>query len=102
MREGRPSQSSSLVCMLRALADGGVTSTAGFADPTARALLPRGWQRTLRFAEWRLSRTPAAVKRRLARGVDVVALRTLVIDRFATAALERGVGQLVILGAGLD
>jgi methyltransferase (TIGR00027 family) len=102
MREGRPSQSSSLVAMVRALADGGMTTAKGFSDPTARSLLPPAWSRTLRFAEWRLERARPAARRRVAQGVDVVALRTLAIDRFATAALERGVGQVVILGAGLD
>ncbi|WP_224361115.1 class I SAM-dependent methyltransferase [Hyalangium versicolor] len=101
MKEGRPSQTASLVALLRALADLGFSSVPGFRDPTARHLLAAPWSTLLRFIEWRRkaaapSRTGAAV------GVEQLALRTVLIDTYLREALARGVRQVVILGAGLD
>lgn len=96
MRRGRASQTAAMVAFFRAMADEGVRTVPRFSDPTARVLLPRVWRALERGFRW-LGRLRA---RRLARLMDVTALRTLTIDDALREALP--CEQVVILGAGLD
>lgn len=102
MKEGRPSQTASLVAFLRALADLGFSSVPGFQDPTARHLLAPPWSTLLRFVERRRHRASPLARQGASVGVDQLALRTVLIDAYLREALARGVRQVVILGAGLD
>lgn len=105
MRSNRPSQTSSLVTLLRALADAGLTEVSGFKDATARPLLPPLWR--LGFWYVRLRGRSAKFRQRLfgeasSGAYDTVALRTRVLDEAWHAAHALGMRQLVLLGAGLD
>ena len=102
MRPGRPSQTAALVAYMRALANIGATSAAGFSDPTASVLLPPLWSKAFGFAERKFAKARPDQRRQFTRGVDALALRTLAIDQSVSEALARGVRQVVILGAGLD
>ncbi|MFL5320825.1 MAG: class I SAM-dependent methyltransferase, partial [Myxococcaceae bacterium] len=102
MKEGQPSQTAAMVAFLRALAELGVTSAKGFHDPTARHLLPNRWAWFLSLAERRLRKANPTALTAAKHGVDLLALRTLIIDAEVKEALAAGVKQLVILGAGLD
>ena len=108
MRKGRASTSSSLVTLLRALADGGLSEVRGFADPTAIRLLPPPWRLAghaiLSVARRARSNRHARLRppQRWRRGLELIALRTRALDDEWYAAHERGARQLVILGAGLD
>lgn len=69
-------------------------------DPHAGALLPAPLGAALRLAGHRGARTAI---RALSLGmVDHVCLRTAAIDTALRHAVDRGCGQVVILGAGLD
>src|SRR4051812_10252637 len=103
MKEGRPSQTASMVAFFRALADIGITSATGFHDPVARHLLPMPWSQLFALAKRGAERRPlhpALVGAQ--QGSDLLALRTLAIDAHFREALSLGARQLVILGAGLD
>jgi methyltransferase (TIGR00027 family) len=91
-----------MVAFMRALADVGVTTVPDFHDPTARHLLASRWSIFLRLAERRLQRAAPRARQATALWIDVLALRTVVIDSYLREALARGVRQVVILGAGLD
>lgn len=102
MKRERPSQTAAMVAFLRALADAGLASVPSFSDPTARVMLPRPWSLALRALEERMRAATPRRRARVAVGVDLLALRTMVIDEALRSALARGVAQVVILGAGLD
>jgi methyltransferase (TIGR00027 family) len=90
--------------MMRALAHAGVTEVRDFSDPTALPLLPFGWRL---FARWssRLAGQPERLEKvfgRASGSIDVVPLRTRVLDEAWHAARAAGTRQLVLLGAGLD
>jgi methyltransferase (TIGR00027 family) len=99
MREGQPSVTARLVSFAR-----GVGLAAEAPDPLADRVLPR-----LAGAVVAAARVDALrpfvrdASRMLTLGfVDHVTLRTLAIDRAVTRAVERGIRQCVLLGAGLD
>jgi methyltransferase (TIGR00027 family) len=102
VRARQPSQTAALVAFVRALADGGLTSAPGFADPVARELLPLPWRIAHDVvAPWaRLALPP--YRRRAVEQLDVVPLRVLAIDGELEDAIAAGCRQVVILGAGLD
>jgi len=104
MRDERPSQTSSLVTLMRALAHGGVTEVQGFEDPTALVLLPPAWRLLARSLLWRVG--PLRVRQFMIDQsfgrMDVVALRTRVLDEAWGVAHDQATRQLVLLGAGLD
>ncbi|MFO0744134.1 MAG: class I SAM-dependent methyltransferase [Myxococcota bacterium] len=102
MRDGTPSQTAAFVAFARALADRGMTTVPGFADPFARDLLSPRWRRFLGFIERRMARAGPVERARSAHGVDPLILRTQAIDAEVERAVAAGVRQLVILGAGLD
>ena len=101
MRRGRASTTAFYVAMGRAIADA-EARVPGFSDPIARELLPARYRRVVdlcasgRRPGWR-DRWLVAVARRVAR---MVPLRTVAIDEAVRSA--PALGQLVILGAGLD
>ena len=100
MREGRPSETASMVAFLRALADGGATTAVGFSDPYAAAMLPARWRRALPWVEGAIRWVPGA--RRVAVRLDPIPLRMMVGDTAIATAIAAGARRLVILGAGLD
>lgn len=103
MKEGRPSQTASMVAFFRACADLGLSSVPGFSDPTARHFLSAPWSQMFQLVERSAHHEPRPrplVEAR--RGFDLLALRTSLIDAEVRAGLELGARQLVILGAGLD
>jgi len=100
MQRGRESQTSVFVAVGRAIAHG-TTSAAGFADPTAMALLPEEARASVeRFR----AGPPRGLRGRFGhvfmdRRSKMMVARTVAIDG---AIRERPAPQLVILGAGLD
>lgn len=103
MKQGQPSQTASMVALLRAFGDLGLSHVSGFRDPTARHMLAPGWAKRLARMEAKLKHGKASTALEMARhGADMMALRTLVIDEHARNAVREGKRQLVILGAGLD
>ena len=100
MRYGQASRTAMVVAYWRSLADLGITSVPNFSDPQARRLLATpGW----RFMNGRAAALARKPESPLALGirpwVDGVVLRVAFID---AVIAERGIRQLVILGAGLD
>ena len=100
MREGLPSGTSFLVSFARGL---GVDDQV--LDPFAIDLLPP-WLGRMAAAPHRLGGA-AGFYRRAVRAttfglIDHMVLRTKAIDAHLDSALQSGIGQLVILGAGLD
>jgi methyltransferase (TIGR00027 family) len=102
MRAGRPSQTASLVAMIRALSDRGLTNVPGFSDPVAYRLLSPAWRVVLALTERSLRRTEGSMRARIVGQHDMVPLRVRAIDVELEAALTAGCAQVVILGAGLD
>jgi methyltransferase (TIGR00027 family) len=103
MKEGRPSQTASLVALFRAFADAGLAHVTGFHDPTARKMLPPAWAKRFARTEERARRgVRSSMVEAVRYGADNIALRTWVIDAHLRDAIERGARQLVLLGAGLD
>src|SRR5262245_51857837 len=88
-----------MVAFARGLAHGGCTHVRGFADPTARPLLPPVWAARLDAVLVRHRRGGHSSLRRIG---DLMALRTLAIDAPVREAVAGGARQVVILGAGLD
>jgi methyltransferase (TIGR00027 family) len=103
MKPGQPSQTASVVALLRAFGDMGLSHVPEFRDPTARRMLAPRWSRRLARAEARMKRGSRSTLLEATRhGADMVVLRTLVIDAHVRDAVLQGAKQLVILGAGLD
>lgn len=102
MRKGSASATSTLVALMRAVADAGLTGLREFDDAVTREVLP--WP--LRQAVTALKPLPRPLLRAAWRltlgGLDLVPLRTRAIDQAWFAAQTQGVRQLVVLGAGLD
>ena len=100
MREGIPSGTSFAVSLSRGL---GVEEPA--IDPVARELLPF-WLGWLADAPGKLGGAAPLLRwamRASSLGlVDHAVLRTQAIDAHVSSALESGIDQLVLLGAGLD
>ena len=101
MLEGQISTTALFVAYLRAL---GTLSpqVPGFADPVAAGLLPDAYAKRVARARARLQRAPGRSPFPFwFRGMGpFIQFRTVVLDRALQAALP--IGQLVILGAGLD
>ncbi len=100
MREGSPSGTSFLVAFARGL---GVDDQV--LDPVAVDLLP-SWLGDMAEAPRRLGGVGAfyrwAVRATSFGLIDHMVLRTKAIDAHLASALQSGIDQLVILGAGLD
>ena len=92
MREGKPSFTAAAVAAARGIAR---------VDPLATALVSGPLSLVMRLG--RTGRAPAAVINVAALGlVDHIEMRTLAIDAAVRDAVEAGMRQLVVLGAGLD
>ncbi|HEY3816544.1 MAG TPA: SAM-dependent methyltransferase [Polyangiaceae bacterium] len=92
MREGKPSFTAAAVAAARGVAR---------VDPLATALV--GGPLSFVMRAGRLGRVPAAAVNLATLGlVDHIEMRTLAIDAALRDAVEAGVRQLVVLGAGLD
>jgi len=103
VKHGQPSQTASMVALLRAYGDAGLCHVSGFRDPTARHMLAPRWAKRLARTEAKMKRGKPSTMLEVARhGADMMALRTLVIDEHVLEAVREGARQLVILGAGLD
>jgi methyltransferase (TIGR00027 family) len=101
MRKGKGSRAAQFLAYTRAL--GNLAPVVpGFSDPVAEQLLARRWQKKVRRARRKLARSPFKSPYPFwMRGMGVFnQLRTVVLDRAVISALP--VGQMVILGAGLD
>lgn len=105
MRPGNRSRTSDWVAALRALYSEAPPDLAIFDDAVASRLLPRGLGSVVRVA----TRAPfgTTIAHRLiglaTRGLSYgVPLRTAAIDDAVGDAVDAGVRQLVLLGAGLD
>jgi methyltransferase (TIGR00027 family) len=100
VREGRPSITAALVSFAR-----GVGVTEPIPDPLAGELIPGPLGAALRSVRDSEAMRPLgrAFLRYASLGlVDHVSLRTLAIDAFVAEAVDQGIEQCVILGAGLD
>lgn len=103
MRAEKPSSTAAWVAVLRGI---DTIARPGFADdPCAKDLVPKGWSWALRAAE-----RAAPVVRAVTRGIDRgsegssahMAFRTRAIDQALEDAVEAGIDQIVLLGAGFD
>lgn len=105
MRPGRRSITSDWVAALRALYTRAPAPLAVVDDPAALDLVPRGYSVTVRAANalplgvHAAHRLLGALTLELSWGIP---LRTAAIDDAVRAGAARGIGQLVVLGAGLD
>lgn len=105
MRANLPSRTATIVSAARHLSGEGVSPIGGDVDGLAPLLAPphaAGWlSRLARMT--RSSRVAAKVVRTASGGlVDHAGLRTRYIDGVAREAAADGIGQLVVVGAGLD
>jgi methyltransferase (TIGR00027 family) len=105
MKPGNRSKTSDWVAALRALYSEAPPDLALFDDGVAERLLPKGLGMLVRgatrvpFGTRAVHRLVGALTFGLSYGVP---LRTAAIDAAVAGAVERGVDQLVLLGAGLD
>ncbi|HSY24427.1 MAG TPA: SAM-dependent methyltransferase [Polyangiaceae bacterium] len=102
MRERRPSQTASMVALVRALANDGFTTVPGFRDPPVAALLSPGWRCLYRRMSARLRQAPPERAARAIARFDALSERVAMLDVELTEAIDAGAEQVVILGAGLD
>jgi methyltransferase (TIGR00027 family) len=105
MRKGRSSLTALAVAAARAVASGTHGAVIDPQDRIAERLLPRPIAmavRALRSSELGRDWLAAAAAHASLGMVDHLALRAAVIDELLCAAIERGVRQVVILGAGFD
>ena len=103
MKADRPSRTAHFVALGRAFADAGLSHVPGFRDPTARVFLSEKGRRSFARTQQAQSDTARSYKLEMARAMaDMIALRTSTIDAAVREAIEGGVKQLVIVGAGYD
>lgn len=103
MHSERASTTALLVAALRALASTG--SAPLLSDPYAGRFLPRPLAKAIELSSRR--RRTAALLRLVPDAISPgrlqhIALRTRVIDDAVASEMTRGIGQLVLLGAGFD
>jgi methyltransferase (TIGR00027 family) len=99
----RVSKTAMMVAYMRALADAGASHVPGFRDPFARRFLNEKWARRLSKIRAKLRAGKKSITVAASRvAADMMALRTATIDAALEDAVANGIGQIVILGAGLD
>jgi methyltransferase (TIGR00027 family) len=98
--QSRPSLTAEAVTMARALEHLRPSAERVVDDPWAQLFLSAGGRRTL--AAWSGSLTGRLSRQLGAAGTSYVPLRHRFIDDHLTAALDGGVAQVVLLGAGYD
>lgn len=105
MQAGHASATSSLVAMARAIYDKAPRAYSATHDPIAQRLIPRNmarWSETFARA-WNVPRVGYQALKVVSLGLfEQVALRTAAIDAVTIFAVQHGIKQIVILGAGLD
>jgi methyltransferase (TIGR00027 family) len=107
MKSTRPSRTAEYTAFLRALADIGMTTAAGFSDPCAEKMLPLSFA-CLHKAARVVSKSGgrAILRYQFSPVIDLLAMRTLAIDQVVLSTLKdtknANIQQIVILGAGLD
>jgi methyltransferase (TIGR00027 family) len=103
VKGARPSRTAHLVALGRAMADAGLSHVPDFRDPTARVFLnEKGKQGLLKTEQMARAGTQSVRVEAGRVAADMIALRTVAIDRAVRAAIAGGATQLVILGAGYD
>lgn len=100
MRADRPSLTARIVALSRALASETRAAIVDPGDGAVQTLLPVDLRIGLRALK--ASRLAPLAVRASAGFIDHIALRAAILDREVEAALEAGISQIVILGAGLD
>ena len=98
--QSRPSLTAEAVTMARALEHIKPPAERVVDDPWAHLFLSTAARRTV--AAWSDSVTGRVLRRLGATGTTYVPLRHRFIDDHLAAALDAGVGQIVLLGAGYD
>jgi len=99
----RASRTAHFVALGRAIANTGISRVADFHDPTARLFLNDKGRRSLAKIERATRAGKGGIQLGMARGMaDIMALRTVAIDKAVRDAMARGAKQLVILGVGYD
>lgn len=105
MQAGHASLTSSLVAMARAIYDKAPRTYSATHDPIAQRLIPRSmakWTDTLVRA-WGVPSVGYQALKLVSLGLfEQIALRTAAIDGVSVFAVQQGIKQIVILGAGLD
>jgi methyltransferase (TIGR00027 family) len=107
MKSTRPSRTAEYTAFLRALADIGMTTAAGFSDPCAEKMLPLSFA-CLHKAARVVSKSggKGILRYQFSPVIDLLAMRTLAIDQVVLSTLKdknnSNIQQIVILGAGLD
>jgi len=101
---GRPSWTAELMALFRALETARPHARRLFADPFAAHFLGVPFRLVLALAHvpGGLAAISAIIERRWGGPFGAGVCRTRFIDDAFAAALARGVGQVVILGAGFD
>ena len=85
------------------MADLGISHVPSFQDHTARAFLNEKGQKSLGKIAEAIRAEKQSMRLEMARGMaDIMALRTVAIDKAVREAIAGGAKQLVILGAGYD
>jgi len=100
MRADRPSLTARVVALSRALASETRAAIVNPGDAAVQALLPIDLRIGLKALK--ASQLAPMAVRASAGFVDHIALRAAILDRQVEAAIEAGISQIVILGAGLD
>lgn len=100
MRADRPSLTARVVALSRALASETRAAVVNPGDDAVRSLLPVDLRMGLNALK--ASRLAPLAVRASAGFVDHIALRAAIVDREVERAIEAGIRQVVILGAGLD
>src|SRR5437763_2401924 len=98
--QSRPSRTAEAVTMARALEHLKPPEQRVVEDPWAQLFLSAASRRAL--AAWSGSFTGRVLRRLGATGTTYVPLRHRFIDEHLSAALDAGVAQVVLLGAGYD
>ena len=104
MREGEQSRTAEYMALFRALETVRPPDRRLFADPLAASFLAAPLNRVARAARLPLLRAvmPWVIDRRVPGPRPSAVARTTVLDDALVAAIDGGVEQLVILGAGYD
>jgi len=100
MRADRPSLTARVVALSRALASETRAAVVDPGDEAVKQLLPVDLRMGLRAIK-AAGLAPLAVRASLG-FVDHIALRAAILDQRIEQAIEQGIQQVVILGAGLD
>lgn len=100
MRADRPSLTARIVAASRALASETRAAVVNPGDHAVRALLPVDLR--IGLAALKAMRLAPLAARASGGFVDHIALRAAILDREIERAIEDGISQVVILGAGLD